>query len=245
MGNKYSHFQLLSNEPLDFYGVKIYKPTLKEIAEIGFDNFQRGTSFITMSVLDIAAFYEKQLIGGDVPEPLDFITSNAAGNMINFLELQMAFLTYLKKPVEISDNTIIILDEDTSKNFVLDKSNFSEFQSVILAINKIEDDPDEREINSPNERLKQRFIRARLKKKQYKMRKKASENEDTIQFDQIITSLCAYGIGYTLFNVWDLTIYQLYDQFERIRKKDNFEKDYAALLAGADSKKIKLKNWMK
>lgn len=39
------------------------------------------------------------------------------------------------------------------------------------------------------------------------MRKKASETEDTIQFDQIITSLCAYGIGYTLFNVWDLTIY--------------------------------------
>lgn len=46
----------------------------------------------------------------------------------------------------------------------------------------------------------------------------AKESEQPVRtkdfdLDNVISKLCAAGIGYTLFNIFDLTIYQLYDQF--------------------------------
>lgn len=244
---KYNKLDLLSNEPLDFYGLKIYKLTLKEISQIGFNNYNRYTSLLTMSILDIAKFLEEQKIGGDVPSPLYFLIDSATSSQINFFETQLAFFTYLKKPIEISNQTIIVKDGTPEGDFILNENNFNEFQEALLMINKIYDIEEEREINSPNEVLKQKFIKARLKLREAKrrQREKDSQKGDGITLPDIISALCAYGIGYTMFNVWDLTIYQLYEQFERISAKEEYEHNYSALLAGADSKKIKLKNWMK
>ncbi|CRH60014.1 Uncharacterised protein [Chlamydia trachomatis] len=76
-------------------------------------------------------------------------------------------------------------------------------------INKMYDVEEEREIISPNEKLKQKFIKARLKLREAKKREreKNSQKGDGITLPDIISSLCAYGIGYTMLNVWDLTIY--------------------------------------
>lgn len=82
------------------------------------------------------------------------------------------FFTYLRKPIEISGDTIVIIDEQPDKNFVLDESNFNEFQEVILMINKMYDVEEEREIISPNEKLKQKFIKARLKLREAKKRER-------------------------------------------------------------------------
>lgn len=244
---KYSKIELLSNEPLDFCGIKIYKPTLREIQQIGFSTYDRSTTFITLSILDIARFLQEQKIGGEVPTPLSFIISAAASDPMQFLELQLAFATYLKKPIEISGGTIIIKDESPDKDFILNEDNFNSFQEVILMINKMNDVEEEREINSPNEKMKQKFIQARLKLREAKrrQREKDSSKGDGITLPDIISSLCVYGIGYTMLNVWDLTIYQLYDQFEKAVARDQYNHDFSAILAGADSKKVKLKNWMK
>ena len=242
----YTRAQLLSKEPLDFHGLLIYKPTLSEIEKIGFDNYNRYTARLTLSVLDIAKFLEEQHIGGNVPTPLHFVIDTTVNNPIAFLELQIAFFTYLRKPIEISGDNIVVLDKKPEQNFILNESNFNEFQEALLMINKMYDVEDEREIISPNEKLRQKFIQARLKLREAKRleREKNAKKGDGITLPDIISSLCVYGIGYTMLNVWDLTIYQLYDQFERVTAKEKYDKDYSAILAGADAKKIKLQNWM-
>lgn len=243
----YNKLELLSSEPLDFHGLKIYKLTLKEISQLGLENYNRLTSRLTMSILDIAKFFEQQRIGGAVPSPLSFIITSAKSDPANFLEIYIAFFTYLKKSIEILDDQIVVKNGLGDKDFILDEKNFNEFQEAILIINKMYDVEEEREINSPNEELKQKFIKARLKLREAKrrQREKDSQKGDGITLPDIISALCTYGIGYTIFNVWDLTIYQLYEQFERLQAKDEYEHNYSALLAGADNKKIKLKNWMK
>ena len=245
--DNYSKLELLSPDPLDFNGLLIYKPTLKEIRELGYSQYNRATSILTMSILDIAKFYEQQRIGGDVPSPLSFLISSAISNPINFLEVQLAFFTYLKRPVEISENFISVKDGTKDGDFILDENNFNDFQETLLLINKMDDVEEERVINSPNERLKQKFIKARLKLREAKrlQREKDAQKGNGITLPDIISSLCVYGIGYDIFNVWDLTIYQIYEIFEKVQAKDEYEHNYSALLAGADSKKIKLKNWMK
>ena len=244
---EYTKAQLMSSEPINFHGLLIYKPTLKEISEIGFANYNRYTAQLTLSIFDIAKFLEEQKIGGNVPTPLHFIIDVWANNPIQFLELQLAFFTYIRKPIEISGDTIVVIGDSPDKNFILNESNFNEFQETILAINKMFDVEDEREINSPNEAMRQKFLKARMKLREAKKRAKEKDSQkgDGITLPDIISSLCAFGIGYTMFNVWDLTIYQLYDQFEKASSKDEYDKNYQAILAGADPKKIKLKNWMK
>lgn len=243
----YNKLELLSDEPLNFHGLKIYKLTLREISQLGLENYNRLTSRLTMSILDIAKFFEQQRIGGAVPSPLAFLISSAKSDLTNFLEIHIAFSTYLKKSIEILDDEIIVKNGLDNKDFILNENNFNEFQESILIINKMYDVEEEREIKSPNEELKQKFIKARLKLREAKrrQREKDSQKGDGITLPDIISALCTYGIGYTIFNVWDLTIYQLYEQFERLQAKEEYEHNYSALLAGADSKKIKLKNWIK
>lgn len=244
--DKYSKLDLLNPEPLDFYGLKIYKPTLKEIYQIGYDNYNHFTTQMTLSVLDIAKFLEQQKIGGNVPTPLHFIIDLATQSPISFLELQMGFFTYTRKSIKFSDYSILLFDKEPENAFILNEKNFNEFQEIILMINKMFDVEEEREIISPNEKMRQKFIQARLKLREAKKKKReeSSKKGEGITLPDIISSLCAYNIGYTIFNVWDLTIYQLYDQLDKANAKDEYDKNYAALLAGADPKKIKLKNWM-
>ena len=149
---------------------------MKEISEIGFANYNRYTAQLTLSIFDIAKFLEEQKIGGNVPTPLHFIIDVWENNPIQFLELQLAFFTYIRKPIEISGDTIVVIGDSPDKNFILNESNFNEFQETILAINKMFDVEDEREINSPNEAMRQKFLKARMKLREAKKRAKEKDS---------------------------------------------------------------------
>ena len=97
--------------------------------------------------------------------------------------------------------------------------------------------------------MKKKFLekRKKLKEAKEKQRLKAKERNkgNEIGIPDMISSLCIYNVGYNLTNVWDLTIYQLYNQFQKCQRKDDYDKNYQALLAGADKTKIKIKSWIK
>ena len=107
---------------------------------------------------------------------MHFIIDVWANNPIQFLELQLAFFTYIRKPIEISGDTIVVIGDSPDKNFILNESNFNEFQETILAINKMFDVEDEREINSPNEAMRQKFLKARMKLREAKKRAKEKDS---------------------------------------------------------------------
>jgi len=50
-------------------------------------------------------------------------------------------------------------------------------------------------------------------------------NED-LRLENLIPAVAAKAYGYNLFNIWDLTLYQFYDQFSRINS--NFSLDIAS-----------------
>lgn len=151
---EYTKMDLLGAEPLDFNGLKIYKPTLREISVMGFREYNHQTATLTLSQLDIAKFLQDQRIGGAVPDPIDFLIDTASGSLPQFLEVNAAFFTFLKKPIEISAHAVTVLGGKGEENFILDNSNFGDFQATLLMINKMYDVEEEREIKSPNEKLK-------------------------------------------------------------------------------------------
>ena len=78
-------------------------------------------------------------------------------------------------------------------------------------------------------------MRERVKEKQNQ--KKAEE--DAPEFADILSSICTMGIGINLTNIKDFTIYQIKEQIERARTREQYYTELDMLMAGADSKKIK------
>ena len=240
---------LLSPFPLNFYGLKIYKPTLREIyGEIGFANYNRYTNLLTMSNIEIEKYYNSINQPVEELEPFLWLLKMAKQDNTFLLELTLAFFTYLKKKLIIKDDKFYF--QEDKKFFCLTRENFSDFQKIIRLLNCAdldEDEEEEREIITDNLKMKKKFLEKRKKLKEAKAKEKLKNQQKGEKIDAagVISALCVYNSGYNMMNVWDLTIYQLYNQFQKSQKKEKHDNDYSALLAGADSKKIKLTNWIK
>lgn len=248
--DKISSFDLLNREPIKFYDILIYKPKLSDIEIVGKDSFMRRTNLITISELDIRDFYEE--IGENIKDidpfyfkPYNYLISQCQ-NKLFFLEIKIAFFTYIKREIKIEEG-LFTCSLDNGSTFVFTQEIFNEFQNIVKEINFEKGDEEFPEIISDNEEMVKKFEEKRqlLIETKRKERKKAMSKEEGITLGEVISCLCAFGIGYNMLNIWDLTIYQLYDQFERCKLKDEYDKNLSAIMAGADSSKIDLVYWIK
>ena len=61
----------------------------------------------------------------------------------------------------------------------------------------------------------------------------------------MIASICCMGIGITPLNIGEMSYVALELVMKRCQEKEKYELDIKSLLAGADSKKLKPKYWIK
>lgn len=234
----------LSGKPINFQGhFQIYQPSLSEISEIGIQNFYRSVKILTLTETQIEEIISETKIPAPL-DPLKYILTQIQ-NPIIFLELQLAFLSFIKKPIKlVQDSFGVTIDEQN--DFIFTSSSFKEFQSIIRTVVGIEQE-EELEINTDDEAMRKKFLEKRrlLKKAKEKQQKKKTVTGKGLSLEDEIMAVCTYNSGYTLDNIWNLTLYQLHLQFKQCQKKDRFEHDYQALLSGADKKKIHLTDWIK
>lgn len=257
-----NRLDLLAGEPIKFLDLDIHSPSLRDIRSITHERFNRLTGILTLTETDLIAFYEQSKLPKGETNPLRYIVETASHpqGLVFFLELQMAFFTYIKNEVVIDKENKQLLvwlpEKDVNGKLtgerikvVLDQTTFPQFQEVINAVSFTINEEEEPlpDFGPGNERLTNKFkeARARLNAAKARERQEAMERGDLMTFPDIVSSLCGFGTGYTLFNVWDLTIYQLYDQFKRNQAKEDYESSVQMLLAGADKKKVELRYWMK
>lgn len=258
---KIDRTSILAGNSVNFGPITIYQPTLKDINKIGYDQFARITNLLTISESDLLLMYHQEHIEEGETNPILWLYENCLKNPTFFLELQIGFLTYIKEEVFLDTENKgfkFLVDGEkilpggkivkAQEFFFLNKTNFPEFQSIIRLLNMSEEEEDD-EIITDDLEMKKKFEEARKKLKLAKAKARAEQaakhRGKEITLPDIVSSLCAYGVGYTLFNVWDLTIYQLYDQFKRLQLKEDYETGTQMLLAGVDSKKVDLQYWIK
>ena len=66
-----------------------------------------------------------------------------------------------------------------------------------------------------------------------------------ISLETIMTSICCMGIGITPLNIGEMSYPALLAILDTYQEKEKYELDTSCLLAGADSKKIKPKYWIR
>lgn len=239
-------------EPSEFKpGIKIYPPKVKDI--ITNEKFGIYGRLLTYSQEDIE---DEFLSAGKkldkYPNPFEFMLNNAYHNKNYeslcreafqfFIHSEITFL-YEQKIIIIGSLEQIINEISSIEDLiVLDEKDFFNFQNAIReCIGRKVIEPyveDENPIIAEMKRKARR--RDRLKAKQAE---KGSGNGITL-FTTII-SICCMGIGITPLNIGEMSYIALESLMRKYQEKEKYELDIQSLLAGADSKKVKPKYWIK
>lgn len=253
---KINEFDLLSFEPIYFNGLKIYKPTLTEIRKMGRENFNGITNLLCLQEKDLkkqlSSLFPKDLVlQQKLYVPYNFFIKQSENvdlsNNLIFLKLQLAFITYTKRNIKILNGNIIALaNHEEEQDFIFSTKTFEDFQHIIRLINCWEvQEKEEPEIQTDNLEMKKKFEEKRRLLKEAKKREKEVEGEG-LTLEQIISYVCAFPASYNMTNVWNLTIYQLLNQFQILQLKEGYDHKIILLSSGvADEKKLDVKYWIK
>ena len=232
--------------PEDFKGkCKVYPPKVKDIVNDKFSTYQR---LLTLSQEELEDMYNEKGIQIDkIPSVLEYLFGNAFNDKQFEKTLKEAFKFFIKNEVTFLFEEKKILVGNLKKELkrakrvedliILDEEDFFVLQNLIresLGHKKIEK-PD------PNEHPK---IRAMKAKARYRDRIKA-KNGQGISLSTTLSSICCMGLGITPLNIGELSYCAISEIMSRYREKSKYELDINSLLAGADSKKIKPKDWIR
>lgn len=153
--------------------------------------------------------------------PLFFLTENPEFRRL-FIEALDFFMAESPRFDPLT-KTIFFIDDAGEKTGVLDSGGFYSLSAIIRASACIEQE-DKPPKKFRNEATRKRYLQLQAGRKKLK---KASQNNSDLDLSNVISAVCARHPSYNLLNIWDMTIYQLYDTFARMNV--NFQVDVSSL----------------
>ena len=231
-------------------GVLIYPPKVKDV--VCCEDYEIYSRLLTYSQEEVEdEFLEAKQPLEIYPTPLEFLLNNAYHNERYRQKCLEAFKFFLHEDVTfLYEQKVIIVGEikDVLKKskslediIMITEEDFFGFQNMIReSIGKkiveppiVDEDPRIAEI-----KRKARY-RDKLKAK------KAAKGQGGISFYTMLVSICCMGLGVTPLNIGEMSYIALMDIVRKYQEKEKYDTDIASLLAGADSKKIKPKYWIR
>lgn len=224
---------------------KIYPPKVKDIIDNKFNTYRE---LLTLSQEDIEDLYNENKISVDkFPTVIEYLLGNAYKDKDFEQILRDSFSFFIKDDVAFlyEEKKILIgnLEEQLKKVkkiedlVIMDEDEFFDFQNIIR------DSIGLKRVEKPNLKEHPR-IRAMKAKARYRDRIKAKTGKG-ISFSTVLSSICCMGIGITPLNIGELSYCAVSELLSRSREKSKYELDIKSLLAGADSKKVKPKDWIR
>lgn len=217
---KLDYFDLLSPEPIYFESIGgIKSPTLKEIRTIGYNMYQM---YLTVLLLSPESYFDMirqpeyyDSLSTDIKRNLnsfDLITGNK--EMCSIMEHALNF--FLESDVRYSSNHkgFLLYDKNTPDipAGIIHKDVWPQLCDIILQRNYIRQSGEQvSEIKSKRALA----IMQKLKKGRETNAKKGKSDKN-MEIGNIISAVAGKSNSLNLINIWDITIYQLWDSFYRI-----------------------------
>lgn len=229
-------------------GVWIYPPTLKEvIVSQRYGTYLRVLTYSQEEIEDIFVEEKKDL--SVFPTPIEFMLNNCYHSPEYEKVCKEAFKFFLKVDVDfLYEKKLIVIGklEEVLKNLqsmdkliTISEQEFFDFQNLIrLATDQKPIDPP-----NPNEHPKVKAMKAKAR---YRDKIKAKQNaKNGITLFNTMASICCMGIGLTPLNIGEMSYVSMQAILNQYQAKEKYDIDIDSLLAGADSKKIKPKYWIR
>lgn len=237
--------------PINFKDIcQIYPPTVNEV--IGNKDFLVYQSLFTMTQEELdKAFLQDEHVT-QVPTPFQYLLINYYQDERVKEKIHEAFKQFVREPVTIVPEIEMLLigkseDEldpniDLENPRLLTEENFFEFQNCIRQVMGIEaikpPDPEEEDLDPRIKRYKMK-----IKQSEELLAKKKAKNSPTL--GTLLAAICCMGIGLNPLNIGEMSYACIHWLVAMEQQKEEYDIDIRALLAGADSKKVKPKYWIK
>lgn len=243
--------RVLLGYPVDFNGIcQIYPPKVSDV--IGNKDFGIYQSLFTMTQEELdKAFLQDDRVT-QVPTPFQYLLINYYQSDELKEKIEDAFKYFVHESVTIVPEIEMLLigksedeldpDVDLDDPRLLTAENYFDFQNAIRKVMGIEEvkppDPEE-------ENLDPRIKRYKMKIKEHDeiIAKKKAKNAPTL--GTLLTAICCMGIGLNPLNIGEMSYACVHWLITMEQQKEEYDIDIRALLAGADSKKVKPKYWIK
>lgn len=225
--------------------------TIRRIMEMGFSNYNRYLSILTLdkkSVTKDDPIYDGMSLG-------EIIIKSGNSFLINsFSEAMCAFLGEKVEDVLVHETLGFVFGGmDTNRNpedcNVVNANNFLDFIQIIKYQNCLTD-PSQKYIDktpmNPADEKARRILEKIKKGKEMVEQAKASastkkDGSSNTDFADVISAVSTKSNNYNRNNIWDATIYQLYDEYKRLEAISSYDINIAAMIQGA--KINDLKHW--
>ncbi|UUV46968.1 hypothetical protein [Bacillus phage vB_BanS-Thrax5] len=126
---------------------------------------------------------------------------------------------------------------------VIHRDNFDEIIQVMKLQNgltKLSKEDVENPADEETRKLMEQMKENREKVRRMKSLEKP-DDDDSIDIADIISAVSSKSYTINKLNIWDLTLYQMYDEYGRLELIDNYNVSVRAIMAGAE--KVDLKHW--
>jgi len=221
--------------PIELNNIKLYSPTIEEIGLLGelkYNVFVTLASFNKETIL--------RTLYGVNDEDYIIVSNEDAYEVLTSIP---SIANEIKHAISYFTKSDVDYDEQYSSYFVdgnllINKDNYKEFTSIIRKLNGLSED--EQPLKFKNEKAKK--LHAKLLKLRSKYKK---ADDDSPELKDMLSILCnAEGNGINVFNVGKLTIYQVYEHFERLNIKERHTRLLRVWANGYLGKDEKLPEWI-
>jgi hypothetical protein len=237
--------------PINFEDIcRIYPPKVNDV--VGNDDFMIYQSLFTITQEDLDEAYLKDENVVQIPTPFQYLLMNYYQDEEIRGKIEEAFVLFVHEPVTIVPEIEMLLigknedeldpDVDLENPRLLTEENFFDFQNMIrliMGMEKVETpDPEE-------ENLDPRIKRYKMKIREHEkiINKKKTKTAPTL--GTLLAAICCMGIGLNPLNIGEMSYACVQWLVAMEQQKEEYDVDIRALLAGADSKKVKPKYWIK
>lgn len=229
--------RLIANIPISIENVSgIQSPKLSSIISLGYQRYNESLSSLLLDKNRIEEF--KDVEGSSfILTCLYFLQDEYFRNTFKTgIRLMTGYDVHLK---EDSENPVLSLNDQC----FLNEDNFNTFQKVVRLANKVEINEKEEEFEAGNSKAREMIEKIKRGKKN------KPEKKPIVNLHSLISGLSWKSTsGINITNIFDLTIYQLYDGYHRVEKIEHYNNTVTGIYTGnIDAKKINMNdlNWAK
>ena len=237
--------------PIKFGDIcEIFPPKVNDV--VGNERFNVYLSLFTITQEDLDEIYLKDKSVKKVPTPFQYLMMNyySEEEMRGYIE--EAFRLFVHEPVTIVPELEMLLvgksedeldpDVDLENPRLITEDNFFDFQNKIrLSVGqKLIEKPIEEEEN-----LDPRVKRWKMKVKESEKIINAKKAKKAPTLGTLLAAICCMGIGLNPLNIGEISYACVQWLVAMYQQNEEYDIDIRALLAGADSKKVKPKYWIK
>lgn len=220
----------------------VYPPQVKDIV-----GNKLNSIFVTMLTITQEEI-EDEFVKNNVDlthllTPFEYLLANAYKDAKFKSLLEQAFMFFVREPVTLlyEQKEIIIGDIKDIKTLqdvrILKEEDFFDFQNLIR------DSMGYPSVERPREDEDPR-VKAIKAKARYRDKLKAKQGKG-LNLKSMLSSICCMGFGLNPLNIGELSYAAVPELLARYQEKEKYELDVDSLLAGADSKKVKPKYWIR